>query len=108
MRSGPAALSNRPRNAASYEAIMTPRFLAAIAVSAVIGLAANVGAQAACGDDDIAGEWTWEVTAYLNPEIYTFVCPVLIRPDRTFKPADCKQVDNKANSPQGSLTVGGK
>jgi hypothetical protein len=33
---------------------------------------------------------------------------VLIRPGRTFTPADCTQVDNKANSPKGSLAIAGR
>jgi hypothetical protein len=88
---------------------MKTRFFTAIFASAIIGLAATAEAGAVCSNDDIAGEWTWEVTAHLDTNsVYTFVCPVVIRADRTFKPADCTQVDNRANSPKGSLDVAGR
>jgi hypothetical protein len=88
---------------------MKAHFLKVISISAVIGLAATFGARAACSDDDIKGDWTWEITAYLSAtSIYTFVCPVTIRSNLAFKSAECTEIDNLAHSPKATLDIDGR
>ncbi len=81
---------------------------ASVSALTLIGTAGSAVAQSTCSNADITGRWMFEVTAHATTtDVYTFICPVVIRPNRTMDPATCTQIDGTDAAEEGNLTIPG-